>query len=606
MNSLLNRATRSYPLIDRDEPELLRDQFPYTRVPRIFFDGIQVPMNPPEEIWITDTTFRDGQQARPPFTPAQIEDLFTFLHKLGGPRGLIRQSEFFLYSDRDKEAVRRCQDKGYTYPEVTGWIRADAGDLRIVQDLKLKETGILLSVSDYHIYLKMKKRRSKIMDQYLGIVKDALALGIVPRCHFEDVTRADIHGFCLPLAQELLKLSQESGIGVKIRLCDTMGFGVSFPGAVLPRSVDKLIHAFNTELGYPSALLEWHGHNDFHKVHTNAATAWLYGCASLNATLLGFGERTGNPPLEGAVIEYLALTGDYEGIDTTVITDIARYFTEVLKAPVPANYPFTGSDFNTTRAGIHADGIMKNEEIYNIFDTTALLRRPIKVTVTDKSGMAGIAQWLNENLPAIVSGDREPVSKRHPGIKHIAEWVANQYEHGRTTGISPEELFAQARHYLPSYFVSRFEIITDHAVRIARKIARSVCESPVVKTMGKEGIEQFLKKLVSREGSIQLIAVTDTQGKRVGQVYTQRGDKGLFRNLMTKNFKEKEWFIRAVTTGEPYYSDLFFSKYTQRLIMTAALPLRDLNGSVQGVIDIDFMFDELAKIDTDIPDEILD
>ena len=606
MGILQERTTRSYPLIDREEPELLREQFPYSKIPLILFDGIQVPMNPPEDIWITDTTFRDGQQARPPYTPAQIETLFTFMHRLGGPKGLIRQSEFFLYSDRDKETVRRCMDKGFAYPEITGWIRADSEDLNIVKDLKLKETGILLSVSDYHIFMKMKKRRSKIMDQYLGIVKDALALGITPRCHFEDLTRADIYGFCLPLAEELLNLSQESGIDVKVRLCDTMGFGVSYPGAVLPRSVDKLIYAFNTELGYPSRLLEWHGHNDFHKVHTNAATAWLYGCSSLNATLLGFGERTGNPPLEAAVIEYLSLTGNYEGIDTTVITDIARYFTEEIGAAIPANYPFVGSEFNTTRAGIHADGIMKNEEIYNIFDTTTLLKRPIKVTVTDKSGMAGIAQWLNENLPSVSSGKREAISKRHPGIKHIAEWVASQYGHGRTTGISPEELLAQARHFLPSYFVSNFEVTKQHAVRIAKKIANSVSESPVMKNMEKEDIEQFLKKVVAREGSIQLLAVTDTDGKRISQVHTQRGDKGLFRNLLSKDFTEKEWFINAITSGEAYYSDLFFSKYTGRMIMTAALPLRNLKGEIKGVIDIDFMFDELAKLETPIPDEILD
>ena len=128
-------------------------------------------------------------------------------------------------------------------------------------------------------------------------------------------------------------------------------------------------------MGYPAELLEWHGHNDFHKVHINGATAWLYGCSALNSSLLGYGERTGNPPLEGAIIEYIGLKGETCGIDTTVITEIAEYFRKEIGADVPANYPFVGSEFNTTRAGIHADGILKNEEIYNIFDTTRLLNR---------------------------------------------------------------------------------------------------------------------------------------------------------------------------------------------------------------------------------------
>ena len=60
----------------------------------------------------------------------------------------------------------------------------------------------------------------------------------------------------------------------------------------------------------PSSRLEWHGHNDFHKVHANAGTAWLYGCDALNSTLFGVGERTGNPPLEGAVIRLKNLSND--------------------------------------------------------------------------------------------------------------------------------------------------------------------------------------------------------------------------------------------------------------------------------------------------------
>ena len=124
---------------------------------------------------------------------------------------------------------------------------------------------------------------------------------IVPRCHFEDVTRADIYGFVIPFAIELMKLSEQGDMPIKIRLCDTLGYGVSFSEAALPRSVPKLVRAIIDEAGVPGKYLEWHGHNDFHKVLINATTAWLYGCHYANGTLLGFGERTGNPPIEGLV-----------------------------------------------------------------------------------------------------------------------------------------------------------------------------------------------------------------------------------------------------------------------------------------------------------------
>ena len=600
------RIRQTFPLVDVREPELYRGQFPYEQIPRILFDGQDASPNPAKDIWITDTTFRDGQQARPPYTPEQIARIFDFLHRLGGPKGIIRQSEFFLYSRRDAQAVEGCLSLGREFPEVTGWIRADARDLAIVKGFGLKETGILTSVSDYHIFLKLKSTRAKILDEYLGIVKSALDAGIRPRCHFEDITRADVYGFCLPFAEKLLALMQEAGTPIKIRLCDTMGFGVTFPGAALPRSVPRLVHAFASELGYPGELLEWHGHNDFHKVHVNAVTAWLYGCSALNSTVLGFGERTGNPPLEAAVIEYIGLRGTDDGMDTRIITEMGDYFRTEIQAPIPANYPFVGSEFNVTRAGIHADGILKNPEIYNIFDTEKILSRPIRVMVTDKSGMAGIAQWINENIPAVTGRPFDPVGKRHPGVRHIATWVAEQYAQGRTTSISPDELVAQARHFLPSLFVSDFQKAKEAAIGKARHIAERISASEDVRSLEPSRMESFLHEVVGREASIQLLAVTNLEGRRISQAHTQRGEKGLFRNLMNKDFRKHDWFVAVLQTGEPHYSDLFSSKYTGKLIMTAAMPILDAAGKMYAVMDIDFRFDELVKLISAIPDEILE
>ncbi|MDO9585906.1 MAG: histone-lysine N-methyltransferase, partial [Syntrophales bacterium] len=225
-----------FELKDITEPNLQKDIFPYSEISRIDFDHKICSINPAEEIFITDTTFRDGQQARPPYSVKQIVDLFTLLSRLGGENGVIRQSEFFLYSNKDREAVEKCIELGLKYPEITGWIRANKEDVQLVKNAGLKETGILTSASDYHIFLKLNKKRSEAMDDYLGIVKSILELDIVPRCHFEDVTRADIYGFCIPFAQELMKLREQSGIDVKIRLCDTMGYGITYPGAALPRS----------------------------------------------------------------------------------------------------------------------------------------------------------------------------------------------------------------------------------------------------------------------------------------------------------------------------------------------------------------------------------
>jgi isopropylmalate/homocitrate/citramalate synthase len=490
---------------------------------------------------------------------------------------------------------------------VTGWIRANAEDFKLVKSLGLKETGILTSVSDYHIFLKLRKNRRKVLDEYLAVVKEALAVGVRPRCHFEDLTRADIYGFCLPFAEELLKLSQESGIPIKIRLCDTMGYGLSFPGAILPRSVPKLVHAFRRELGMESQLLEWHGHNDFHKVHANAATAWLYGVSSLNASLLGFGERTGNPPLEGAIIEYLGLRGDGCGVDTTAITDIAEYYRTEVHAGIPDNYPFVGSEFNTTRAGIHIDGVLKNEEIYNIFDTAALLRRPVQVGITDKSGMAGIAHWLNEYAQKVARDHEfEPIGKRHPGVRRINEWVNEQYAQGRTTGISTDEMVAQAKRHVPSLFESEFQRFKKAAQHKGQVLAERISASPDVLSMEPRRMERFLRQVVKAEPAIQLLALTDMTGRRLTQVHTQRGEKALFRPLLTENFSDHDWFQEVVGTGQSFASDLFFSRFTGKLIMTFAEPIRDRHGKMVAVMDIDFKFDELTQLVSDLPRDVIE
>jgi isopropylmalate/homocitrate/citramalate synthase len=376
--------------------------------------------------------------------------LFDLLHRLSGPKGVIRQTEFFLYSEKDRQAVRACQEKGYAFPEITAWIRAVAKDFQLVKEMGIGETGILTSCSDYHIHLKLGMNREQAMEQYLSVVKSALAEGIRPRCHLEDVTRADVYGFVVPFVQQLVKLSEESGIPVKVRLCDTMGYGVSYPGAALPRSVPRLLHALRTETGIAAAQLEWHGHNDFYKVLTNAATAWLYGCSGVNGTLLGFGERTGNTPVEGLLFEYMGLTGD-TSVNTRIVTEIAEYFERELGYAVPPMTPFVGKSFNMTAAGIHADGVIKNEEIYNIFDTDKLLNRPLGVLVTDKAGTAGVAHWVNRQLGL---RNEKRVDKRSSGVQAMYTWVVGQYEGGRTTSLSDEELTAAARQYLPDLFPS--------------------------------------------------------------------------------------------------------------------------------------------------------
>ena len=585
-------ASRPLTLDNRVEPELYRDVFPYTHVSRIEFDDTFLVPRPADPMFITDTTFRDGQQARPPYTVKQIARIYDLLHKLGGKSGLIQASEFFMYSPKDRKAIEVCRSRGYRFPRVTGWIRANMDDLKIAHDMEFDEVGLLTSMSDYHIFLKLGKTREQAMNDYLKVVTKALEWGIVPRCHFEDVTRADIYGFCLPFARKLMELSHEASMPIKIRLCDTMGYGVPFPGAALPRSVQRIVRAFTDEAGVPGAWLEWHGHNDFHKVHVNGVTAWLYGCGGVNGTLMGFGERTGNAPLEALVIDYISLTGNDEAADPTVITEIAQYFEKELDYRIPDNYPFAGKDFNATSAGIHVDGLAKNEEIYNIFDTTKILNRSVPIIINDKAGRAGVAYWINQqfNLPP-----ERQVSKKHPAVGQIHTRIMAAYEEGRNTSFSNKEIKNLVRRFMPELFDSEFDqmkrIAGELASNLVERLARD-CQS----TADSEALTAQLQHFVRDYSFIQYAYVTDVKGHSTAIAISDPGDqKGYKAFPIGFDYSNREWFLQPMRTGKLHITNVHQSQVTGQLIITVSTVITDANDEIIGVLGADIQLEEIIR-----------
>jgi isopropylmalate/homocitrate/citramalate synthase len=105
---------------------------------------------------------------------------------------------------------------------------------------------------------------------------------------------------------------------------------------------------------------------------------------------------------------------------------------------IPNNYPLVGKDFNVTRAGIHADGLLKNEEIYNCFDTSKLLNRPVRVAITDKAGAAGIKHWIEARF-------KIEIAKHDPRVTKIKEKIDAEYAENRVSAISDDEMFQLVR-----------------------------------------------------------------------------------------------------------------------------------------------------------------
>ncbi len=585
------RSMRPQYLENVTKPNLYRDIFPYTSIGRTDFDDVLLAPRPANPMRITDTTFRDGQQARPPYTVKQIVHIFDLIYKLGGKSGLIQASEFFIYSDKDRKAIEACRARGYRFPKVTGWIRANIEDLVTARAMEFEEVGMLTSVSDYHIFLKLGKTRQQAFDDYIRIVEKALEWGIVPRCHFEDITRADMYGFCVPLAQRLMDMARQSGMPIKIRLCDTMGFGVPYEGASLPRSVQRIVRTFTDDANVPGAWLEWHGHNDFHKVLVNGVTAWLHGCSSINGTLLGFGERTGNTPLEALVIEYISLTGDDNAADTTAINEIATYFENELDYTIPYNYPFVGRDFNATRAGVHIDGLAKNEEIYNIFDTTSILNRPVPIIITDKTGRAGVAYWINNTLKC---STKKRISKKHPAVGTIYEYIMQTYEAGRNTSYSHREMKALVQMYMPELFISEF----DQMKRLAGELAATLVVKFVrnIHLLDAQYREECLNTFVCTYPFIQYAYFTNIQGilQCACIADVTYGEKYKTFSI-GHDFSEREWFCLPMRSGDLHITDVHQSAITGQLILTVSCAVTDSHDKIVGVLGADVQLESLLR-----------
>lgn len=157
---------------------------------------------------------------------------------------------------------------------------------------------------------------------------------------------------------------------------------------------------------------------------------------------MALGREPGNTPLEAMVFEYAQLRGELNGMDTTVITELAEYYEKEIGYQIPPRTPFVGKNFNVTRAGIHADGLLKNEEIYNIFDTEKFLNRPVLCAVSNTSGLAGIAHWINTfyRLKA-----EEQLDKNCDLVRALKVWVDEEYLSGRVTVLTDEELVTQIK-----------------------------------------------------------------------------------------------------------------------------------------------------------------
>jgi citrate (Re)-synthase len=419
-------------ITESPSPEYFLDSFPRDAFPQ--YQWTARPPHLPQAAWTTETTHRDGQQGGLPLTTAQSLRIYDILCRFTGTSGAIRQAEFFVYHPSDRAALEgaleRYQDGAPIEP--TTWIRATAKDVALIRQLGVRETGMLASASDYHTFHKFKPGgRRQAAQTYLDAVRVTVDAGIRPRLHLEDATRAPME-FMQGFIAAVQEICAPTGLRPKFRVCDTMGLGLPYEDVALPRSVPRIFATLRA-MGLVAEDLEFHPHNDTWLIVANCLAAVRAGCAVINGTSLGKGERTGNAPLEGVLLHLIGM-GYYTDTqpDFTALNDLAALYAE-MGAPLPATYPLYGRDAHRTRAGVHADGLNKFWWMYAPFNVPALLGRPLEVSLTKESGLAGLIFLIRQHLGI-------DLPKDHPSVIAAYEWVTEQFEHGRQTSIEWEEL----------------------------------------------------------------------------------------------------------------------------------------------------------------------
>lgn len=418
-----------------------RDLYPFIDVPRIGRVADRFIEENLSKIYLTDTTLRDGQQGWRPFTVEECERIYELLVDIGKA---IRSTEVFLYTDKDREAVKRLLDYGYEYPKIIGWIRATYSDLQLVIDAHLDEAVILASISDYHIKHKFNAPRDIVLNKYLEVIEKSLSYGIVSRVSLEDITRADVEGVVIPFVKKLLNLSERYKVPIKIKLPDTLGVGLPFYEVQLPRSIPRVVKAIR-DAGVDPENIEFHAHNDLGLAVANQLAAWLYGAAAANCTLLGIGERAGNCPLEVMAVHYAGIKSSND-INLKALSRITDLFEKMGYRTID-HYPIIGRNAFRTKAGIHVDGLMKNPEVYLPFDPMKVLGKPYSVAITPYSGRAAVVLWIRNYL------GYNGISKDDTRVIAIYNEIIDYFNKiNRVEPLTDEEMVNFVKKYMPELF----------------------------------------------------------------------------------------------------------------------------------------------------------
>ena len=333
-------------------------------------------------------------------------------------------------------------DQGYEFPEITGWARANPGDIDMVLNIDgIEETGVLMSVSDPHIVDKMGLTRETAEEKYLNALQYAVDHGLRTRAHIEDMTRADNYDFTFPLIKKIMDIDPDC----TIRICDTIGFGIPFEGVDEPFGMPMITKYLKDELNVKN--IETHCHDDFGLAVANSIAGYWHGANWSNVTFLGIGERAGNAEMEKLLLFLARRVEGFDKYNLDSIVEFSKFMQEEIGIRIPRNKSVVGNNVFAHESGIHSAGVIKNPFTYEPYPPEIVGGKRIFL-IGDSSGIEVLRYKVQETLNELMEVNIE-IDKNDKRLRAIQADIQKLYnDEKRVSCISDEEIMAYVKKVL--------------------------------------------------------------------------------------------------------------------------------------------------------------
>ena len=351
-----------------------------------------------DHVRIFDTTLRDGEQSPgATMTSAEKLEVARVLSRLGVD---VIEAGFPAASPDDFEAVRRIAEvvgqldiegrPSSEPPIICGLARAAKGDIEkaglAVQPAKRGRIHTFLATSPIHREHKLRMTKDQILVRIGEMVRFAKSLCLDVEFSAEDAGRTE-----LEFLYEAFAAAIEAGAGT-LNVPDTVGY-------TLPHEFgDRIAKLKENVKGIENVIISVHCHNDLGLATANSLAGVLAGARQVEVAVNGIGERAGNTALEEIVMAIRTRKAMFGGVDTridsTQLTRISKLVSTVTGMSVQPNKAIVGANAFAHEAGIHQDGMLKNEETYEIMRPESVGAARSELVIGKHSGRNAFASHM--------------------------------------------------------------------------------------------------------------------------------------------------------------------------------------------------------------------